>query len=71
MAWALGDRILSAQIPDNEPAQLAAAFELLTGIQLGWARSDLPRSALATDRDARRRLDRPGVRRPMPATVVA
>ena len=31
MAWALGDRILSAQIPDNEPAQLAAAFELLTG----------------------------------------
>jgi hypothetical protein len=30
MAWALGDRILSAQIPDNEPAQLAAAFELLT-----------------------------------------
>jgi hypothetical protein len=34
MAWALGDRILSAQIPDNEPAQLAAAFELLTGTQL-------------------------------------
>jgi hypothetical protein len=31
MAWALGDRILSAQIPDNQPAQLAAAFELLTG----------------------------------------
>jgi hypothetical protein len=35
MAWALGDRILSAQIPDNEPAQLAAAFELLTGTS--WA----------------------------------
>jgi hypothetical protein len=34
MAWALGDRILSAQIPDNEGAQLAAAFELLTGAQL-------------------------------------
>jgi hypothetical protein len=34
MAWALGDRILSAQIPDNERAQLAAAFELLTGTQL-------------------------------------
>jgi hypothetical protein len=34
MAWELGDRILSAQIPDNEPAQLAAAFELLTGTQL-------------------------------------
>jgi hypothetical protein len=32
MAWALGDRILSAQIPDNEPAQLAAAFEFLTGV---------------------------------------
>jgi hypothetical protein len=35
MAWALGDRILSAQIPDNEPAQLAAAFEFLTGTS--WA----------------------------------
>ena len=32
MAWALGDRILTAQIPDNDPAQLGAAFELLTGV---------------------------------------
>jgi hypothetical protein len=37
MAWALGDRILSAQIPDNEPAQLATAFEVLTGTQYGPA----------------------------------
>jgi hypothetical protein len=34
MAWALGDRILSPQIPDNHPAQLVAAFELLTGAPL-------------------------------------
>ena len=32
MAWALGNRILTAQIPDNEPAQLEAGFELLTGV---------------------------------------
>ena len=31
MAWALGTRILTAQIPDNDPVQLGAAFELLTG----------------------------------------
>ena len=34
MSWALGNRILTAQIPDNDPAQLAAGFELLTGIEL-------------------------------------
>ncbi len=33
MAWALGTRILSAQIPGNDPVQLAAGFELLTGVQ--------------------------------------
>ena len=32
MAWALGDRILTAQIPDNDPAQLGVAFEILTGV---------------------------------------
>ena len=32
MAWALGTRILTAQIPDNDPVQLGAAFELLTGV---------------------------------------
>jgi hypothetical protein len=32
MAWALGTRILTAQIPDNDYAQLGAAFELLTGV---------------------------------------
>ena len=42
MAWVLGDRILSAQIPDNEPAQLAAAFVLLTGIHF-WAGQDRTR----------------------------
>ena len=31
MAWALGERILTPQIPDNEPIQLARGFELLTG----------------------------------------
>jgi hypothetical protein len=32
MAWALGNRILTAQIPDNLPEQLGAGFELLTGV---------------------------------------
>ena len=32
MAWVLGTRILTAQIPDNDPVQLGAAFELLTGV---------------------------------------
>jgi hypothetical protein len=32
MAWALGDRILTAQIPENDPAQLGVAFEILTGV---------------------------------------
>ena len=31
MAWALGERILTPQIPDNEPISLARGFELLTG----------------------------------------
>ena len=31
IAWALGERILTPQIPDNEPIQLARGFELLTG----------------------------------------
>ena len=34
LAWALGDRTLTAQIPDNDPIQLGAGFELLTGIEL-------------------------------------
>ena len=32
MAWALGDRILTAQVPDSDPVQLAVAFEILTGV---------------------------------------
>jgi hypothetical protein len=31
MAWGLGERILTPQIPGNEPIQLARGFELLTG----------------------------------------
>jgi len=31
MAWALGDRILTPQVQDNEPARLDAAYRLLTG----------------------------------------
>lgn len=33
ISWALGNRILSAQIPDNRPEQLGAGFELLTGVR--------------------------------------
>jgi len=31
LAWALGERILTPSIPDNEPTKLARGFELLTG----------------------------------------
>jgi hypothetical protein len=34
MAWELGTRILTAQIPDNGAVQLSAGFELLTGATL-------------------------------------
>jgi hypothetical protein len=34
MAWTLGNRILSAQIPDNAPSQLAAGFKLLTRVEI-------------------------------------
>jgi hypothetical protein len=32
IAWALGNRILTAQIPDNLPEQLDAGFEVLTAV---------------------------------------
>jgi hypothetical protein len=32
MAWALGDRILMAQIPENDPAKIGVAFAILTGV---------------------------------------
>jgi len=34
MSWGLGERILTAQIPNNEPELLTPAFELLTGVPL-------------------------------------
>jgi len=34
MSWALGNRILSAQIPDHRPRLLEAGFKLLTGVEL-------------------------------------
>ena len=34
MAWALGTRILTPQIPGNDPEQIAGAYELLTGQSL-------------------------------------
>ena len=34
MAWALGTRLLTAQIPGNDPGQLEAGFDLLTGEHL-------------------------------------
>lgn len=33
MAWALGTRILTAQIPNNETARLVVGFKLLTGVE--------------------------------------
>jgi hypothetical protein len=34
MAWALGTRTLTAQIPGNDPVELAGGFELLTGFSV-------------------------------------
>jgi hypothetical protein len=34
MAWALGERILTPSIPDNEPKKLGLAFRFLTGGEL-------------------------------------
>ncbi len=34
MAWALGERILTPSIPDNEPEKLGLAFRFLTGGEL-------------------------------------
>src|SRR5262245_12389884 len=31
ISWAIGERILTAQVPDNEPSELQSTFELLTG----------------------------------------
>jgi len=31
IAWALGERILTAQIPENDPTAIGDAFDLLTG----------------------------------------
>jgi hypothetical protein len=45
ISWALGNRILSAQIPDNEAARLADGFELLTGVGIQAPVSDRPASA--------------------------
>ena len=33
LAWGLGERILTPSIPDNDPVQLSAGFELLTGVE--------------------------------------
>jgi hypothetical protein len=33
ISWALGNRILTAQIPENGATRLAAGFELLTGAE--------------------------------------
>ena len=33
MAWALGNRILTAQIPDNDPQQLEAGVRAAHGCQ--------------------------------------
>ena len=34
LAWAIGERILTPQVPGNDPRSIAEAFELLTGIPL-------------------------------------
>lgn len=41
MAWVLGERIITPKIPNNDPALLAEAFELLTGIETSTA-AELP-----------------------------
>jgi len=39
IAWAIGERILSAQIPDNDPPTLETGFEILTGIAAPGSRA--------------------------------
>lgn len=34
MAWALGERIITPSVPDNEPEKLELAFRMLTGDEL-------------------------------------
>jgi hypothetical protein len=33
ISWSLGERILSPEIPDHEPAEMFSAYEILTGIE--------------------------------------
>jgi len=46
IAWALGNRILSAQIPDHRPVQLSAGFELLVGIEPSVGETGSPPDAV-------------------------
>jgi hypothetical protein len=46
MSWALGDRILTPQIPDNDQRQLAQGFRLLTGMDPPRPRTMRSREAL-------------------------
>ncbi|MCI0634611.1 MAG: hypothetical protein L0206_11950 [Actinobacteria bacterium] len=49
MAWALGNRILSAQIPYSEFEDLDVAFQLLTGVEVSFADGAKGRDQAPTD----------------------
>lgn len=63
IAWALGERILTPSIPDNEPEKLELGFQMLTGIELPEAlRPEAMSSAPAPGSKAILRGGRYGIR---------
>jgi hypothetical protein len=50
IAWTLGERTLTPWIPDNDPPQIASAYELLTGKRFQERSQTVSRSAVPGDR---------------------
>jgi hypothetical protein len=44
IAWTIGERILTPWIPDNDPPQIASAYEVLTGKRFGERSQAVSRS---------------------------
>lgn len=49
IAWTIGERILTPSIPDNEPSEIASAYELLTGNRLQERSQAVSRSEIPGD----------------------
>jgi hypothetical protein len=55
ISWALGERILSPQVPDTDPDEIASGYELLTGRRFPSAIVDEPQASSSTPWIGRRR----------------